>query len=333
MEVRSAMVESESIGLLPPIQVRFERFCSGPSFVFEEAPGDLIRASQTEVPIADRLEFDIVELEAVLSSCVYAAQDRKESGAYQSALSRDQLAALLFYAAPFSGNSFHALMNKELNSRRRLDAFLRIIWLIMQALKSCSPFDGRLIFRGMKAALPAGKYLPGHTVTWHQFSSCTADVSVQRQFLGQQGDRTLFEIELTTEDARSIAPYSHNPDEKEVLLQPNTRFEVTGVVDGGNGLTVIQLKELPCRDPILLLHEQLTMDPPVKLPKSSSNVSLTVEEPPVKQRRLNSSSSSSFSSSSSSPSSSSFTSTASSFSGCCRETGGDAAECRFLKVH
>ena len=394
MEERLAAVQSELLRPLPPIQAHFDGFRSRPSFTFEEAAKDLVRASRAEVSVADILKFDAAELDAVVSSCGDAARDRKKIREDPTVLSRDHIAALLFYTTPFSRNSVFAVMNKELSTRRRLDPFLRMIWLIMQAMKACSPFECRHVFRGMKAALPVGKYFTGRIITWYQFSSCTADISVQHQLLDHQGDRTLFQIELTTRDARNIAPYSFNPDEKEVLLQPNTRFEVTGVVDVGDGLTVINLKELPCRDAILVLDEQSTIVSHTQSQASSSSVTA---EPPIKQRRLDSTiqiprpSPSAISNSEletsklpvgaafvthksesagqmegwrcsactlmnnskdrccsscrtdrpvgASPQerilsskSSSFSSLSSAFTGCCRETGGDAAECRFLTV-
>ena len=95
--------------------------------------------------------------------------------------------------------------------------------------------------------------MSGREVTWFQFSSCTCDIQVEQseQFLGSTGTRTLFSIELTTGRARVISMFSLVPSEAEVLLPPNSRFKVLGQLDAGNGLVIIQLKELPSRDPIL----------------------------------------------------------------------------------
>jgi hypothetical protein len=71
------------------------------------------------------------------------------------------------------------------------------------------------------------------------------------QFCGSKGTRTLFSIELTTGRARVIAKFSLVPSEAEVLLPPNSRFKVLGQLDAGNGLVIVQLKELPSRDPII----------------------------------------------------------------------------------
>ena len=36
-----------------------------------------------------------------------------------------------------------------------------------------------------------------------------------------------------------------------MLLPPNSRFKVLGQLDAGNGLVIIQMKELPPKDPII----------------------------------------------------------------------------------
>ena len=122
----------------------------------------------------------------------------------------------------------------------------------MHAMALCDPYVGGNVYRGVKADLRA-QYANDREVTWFQFSSCTCDIEVEQseQFLGSSGTRTLFSIELTTGRARVITKFSLVPSEAEVLLPPNSRFKVLGQLDAGNGLVIIQLKELPSRDPIL----------------------------------------------------------------------------------
>jgi hypothetical protein len=108
------------------------------------------------------------------------------------------------------------------------------------------------VYRGVKADLSA-QYPKDREVTWFQFSSCTCDIQVEQseQFCGSSGTRTLFSIELTTGRARIITKFSLVPSEAEVLLPPNSRFKVVSQFDAGNGLIIIQLKELPPKDPII----------------------------------------------------------------------------------
>jgi hypothetical protein len=111
---------------------------------------------------------------------------------------------------------------------------------------------GGNVYRGVKADLRA-QYPKDRKVTWFQFSSCTRGIEVElsAQFCGSSGTRTLFSIELTTGRARSVTKVSLVPSEAEVLLPPNSRFIVLGQLNADNGLTIITLRELPSRDPIL----------------------------------------------------------------------------------
>jgi hypothetical protein len=121
----------------------------------------------------------------------------------------------------------------------------------MHALSLCPPFVERVVFRGVKDLSPDA-YKEGDIVTWCQFSSTAAAVKVQNSFLGQAGVRTLFTIELTTDRAREIHLYSDYPDEKEVLLPPNSRFVVVSVYAPGGGLVNVHLREVAPTDPILV---------------------------------------------------------------------------------
>ena len=71
------------------------------------------------------------------------------------------------------------------------------------------------------------------------------------QYLGIDGVRTEFHIRLMTNRARSIMHISASTDESELLLPPNTRFQVFDKSYRGNGLYIIGLHELPCLFPIL----------------------------------------------------------------------------------
>ena len=100
----------------------------------------------------------------------------------------------------------------------------------------------------------ASNYAKGRSLTWYQLSSCTFSIEVQTNptFLGDSGDRKLFAIELDDELHNPIiSDCSVFPSEDEVLLEPSTRVEVLSVFPAGNGLTIIQMKQLKPRDPII----------------------------------------------------------------------------------
>ena len=73
-------------------------------------------------------------------------------------------------------------------------------------------------------------------------SSTTSDVSVLENplFLGKSGDRTLFQI--NTSQAVDIAIFSKFGCEAELLLPPMA-LRITGLLNSGNGLTVITCED------------------------------------------------------------------------------------------
>lgn len=74
-----------------------------------------------------------------------------------------------------------------------------------------------------------------------------------KEFLGEFGPRTIFQIRLTSRRARYIANLSLLPHEAEVILPPNSRFLVIATLDLGNGLSLITLEEKLPEDPIMKL--------------------------------------------------------------------------------
>ena len=107
-----------------------------------------------------------------------------------------------------------------------------------------------MVHRGLKGALSIQQYVKGQEIFWHQISSCSPDLSVQEVFLGDQGPRLLLNIELTCGRARDISRYSVHREENEIILPPNSRFVVGGVLKQGD-LTVVNVTEVAPLDPIL----------------------------------------------------------------------------------
>jgi hypothetical protein len=179
----------------------------------------------------------------------------KKPGAVPSSLSASLIAALTLYLAElYNGDSPYSACNCALRAadRSQCKPFVPFIWFLLHAMAKCDRYDGANVFRGVKADLSA-EYPKDREITWCQFSSCTCDMQVEQseQFCGSSGTRTIFSIELTTGRARSITKFSPVPCEAEVLLPPNSRFRVLDQLDAGNGLVIIQLKELPPNDPIV----------------------------------------------------------------------------------
>ncbi len=208
---------------------------------------------------AGRNGFDADDLCSACQMCDDHARDVKlyqetQPGAVPSLLSMSLVAVLALYTAELAGLSPYSGCNDALRSadRSKCKPYVKFIWFLMHAMAKCDPYVGGNVYRGVKADLRA-QYPNEREVTWFQFSSCTCDIQVEQseQFCGSTGTRTLFSIELTTGRARVITKFSLVPSEAEVLLPPNSRFKVVSQFDAGNGLVIIQLKELPSRDPII----------------------------------------------------------------------------------
>ncbi|CAF3892411.1 unnamed protein product [Rotaria sp. Silwood1] len=92
-------------------------------------------------------------------------------------------------------------------------------------------------------------------------------------FFGKTGARTLFQIDSHT--GKNIKHHSFMPQEDEILLLPARQFEVKSCLDSGNGLHIIQIKEI---DPLYPLLEPVPIprliEPDKKNVKPSGNNSL-----------------------------------------------------------
>ena len=170
-------------------------------------------------------------------------------------LTDDELASILLYIIEWvpKENSFYIILNSTLQAANRslLKPWFLYLRLIMTSLAKLPSDSQRLIvYRGVKRDLSALSP-EGSTATWWGFSSCTTSIKVlnNEQFLGRTGTRTLFTIECHS--AKSIKLFSLFPDEEEVLLPPGRQFQVIGSLDQGNGLHIIQLKEIEPKFPLI----------------------------------------------------------------------------------
>jgi hypothetical protein len=105
------------------------------------------------------------------------------------------------------------------------------------------PSISRLAFRGVKLSL-SQEHPTGQKIVWWAFSSCTNSMKVLENgsFFGKTGVRTLFEIDCYS--GKNICQHSAFPNENEVLLLAATQFQIVSSLDTGDGLHIIQLKEI-----------------------------------------------------------------------------------------
>jgi hypothetical protein len=170
-------------------------------------------------------------------------------------LTDDEEASILLYMMEWQPRekSFYIILNKTLQAANQelLTPWFLYLRLVMTSFAKI-PFDSNrlTVFRGVKLDLSA-QYPQGSTVTWWGFSSCTTSLEVlsNERFLGKSGTRTLFSIDCHS--AKSIKQYSFYPEEEEVLLPPARQFQVIGCLNQGNGLHIIQLKEIQPKFPLI----------------------------------------------------------------------------------
>eukprot|EP01041_Mallomonas_annulata_P000603 gene603-biopygen289 len=169
----------------------------------------------------------------------------------------DEMAAIKMYTMPVEPptTALYYLLNKALREKNRdnIKPFVKILWLLMHALKKAPPCRSLVVYRGVKENL-SGQYIKGQKITWQGFTSTTTSLDVLSQdlFLGTTGQRTMFNIELTTGRARMISELSMLSGENEVLLPPSSRFEVNSVLKPTtDGLLIFHLREIVPIDPIL----------------------------------------------------------------------------------
>ena len=174
------------------------------------------------------------------------ARRKLQSGEDPHGLSAEEIGAIHMYTqdTPFYGALNGALRDKD---RERLKPFFAYLKLLLTALHKL-PRQRGTVYRGVKLAIAQlGIYAQGEELLWWGFSSTTTGLPVLEnpQFLGQDGDRTMFHIHLAPDSAAvDIRDYSAL-EEAEVLLAPGTFLRVEGVANLGGALHMVQLQQLP----------------------------------------------------------------------------------------
>ena len=154
-------------------------------------------------------------------------------------LTKQHAAYLNFYTHE---SPFYSVVNRLLreHDRRMLVPYKPFLKSFLSACY-CLPLQPKSVKRGVKMNLK-DDFEEGKEVTWWSITSTTDKVSVLQSgaFLGSKGDRTMFDI--SARSLVSIKEFSTLPEEEFILL-PGTILKVVGVLDAGNGLAMIQLRE------------------------------------------------------------------------------------------
>jgi hypothetical protein len=206
-------------------------------------------------PIQGYESFPLVSLEEAIKpliSIVPGVQDMVKTvrvyceNLKVNLLSIDESASIMIYTQEHypKEESFYHIFNHILRgeNRQKLKPWFPYLRLFMTSLSKL-PTQHRFLYRGVKRDLSA-RYLQGKTFVWWGFSSCTTSIKTleDEAFLGKTGTRTCFTIDCRS--GKDIKSYSMYPKEDEVLLPAGLHFQVTSCLDTGNGLHLIQLKEI-----------------------------------------------------------------------------------------
>ncbi|CAF1404591.1 unnamed protein product, partial [Didymodactylos carnosus] len=189
--------------------------------------------------------------------------DQPEDG-----LSSDESASIMLYSMEWAPTekSFYLILNSALRSenRQELIPWFSYLRLITTAFTKLPSTVSRTVYRGVKIDLRS-QYPKGKQFVWWGFSLCTARASILDHFLGKTGTRTIFNIDYDT--GKDIHKHSIFRNEDEVLLLAARNFEVIRSVNKGDGLHIIELKEIKPRFPLISL-------PPTPVPITYQNPTL-----------------------------------------------------------
>ncbi|CAF3972018.1 unnamed protein product [Rotaria sp. Silwood1] len=174
-------------------------------------------------------------------------------------LTEQESASIHLYTMEFDGGpSLYLLLNQSLRAENRgeLKPWFLFLKLFLTGLHKLPSYRGT-VWRGVRDVDLTSKYKAGTEFAWWGVSSCTTHVEVleKDQFLGKDGQRTLFSIECI--NGKSIAKHSYFKNtEKEIILMPGSYFQVTSQLNPAPGLHIIQLKEITAPMTLVKSHIQ-----------------------------------------------------------------------------
>ena len=158
------------------------------------------------------------------------------------AITPDESAAIGLYTMENVPNNVYTTLNQALRSEQhsRLRPWFFFLKLLLTALDKLPSKNG-LVWRGIRRDV-SNKYEIGAHIVWWGFSSCIESLSQTRQFVGKQGQRTIFSIQCI--NGKMIQEYSWHPIEGEILLMPGTYLKVKDKMNLADGLHIINLEEV-----------------------------------------------------------------------------------------
>jgi Ran GTPase-activating protein (RanGAP) involved in mRNA processing and transport len=193
----------------------------------------------------------------------------------QDNLTSDESGSIMLYTLEWEPVelSFYFILNSTLRSenRQKLKPWFLYLRLIIYALSKLPSIPSQTIYRAVKTNL-SKIIFKEKTFIWWAFSSCTSTIEVIKHFLGQNGPRTIINIE--SDSAKDISRHSFYQTENEILLFPARQFRIVSSIDIGNQLQIFQIKEI--QPPFPLIH----------IPETDSTIYSTSIYCPYQNQRL-----------------------------------------------
>jgi hypothetical protein len=200
------------------------------------------------VTLSAAVEVAAPAVGADLAAAVWAAArfaQRKFRDDNPHGLTVEEIGAIHLYTqeTPLYGALNTALRDQD---RERLKPFFAYLKLLLSALYKLPRVKG-MVYRGIKkSVLQLGNITQGDEVVWWGFSSSTTNLPVLEtsQFLGKDGDRTMFHIQLAPDTAAVEIHHYSALVEEEVLLPPGTLLRVESVTNPLPGFHVVVMQQL-----------------------------------------------------------------------------------------
>ena len=206
------------------------------------------------LPITGFEQIDLVSLKKavepltsilpkVQDHCWLALQNCEEPA---DELTQDESAAIVLYTMEWEPRAecLYVVLNATLRSKKRTESMLKPWFLYLKLIFTALiklPSKHYTLYRGVKLNL-SEQYPIGKKIAWWGFTSCTTHVHIIEQFLGNDGDRTMFIIDCST--GRDIRDHSFFETENEIVIPPGRYFEVIGTLKPAPNFHIVQLREI-----------------------------------------------------------------------------------------
>jgi len=162
-----------------------------------------------------------------------------------SKLTRDGIAAIHLYTMEWviKQSSLYYILNEKLREQNRdsLKFFFPYLKLLLSALENLPCATEKIIYRGVKGDF-SQEYKQGEFIIWWGFSSCTTSLQPVNDFVGDDGSRTIINIEYI--NGVKIKEFSSYKAEEEVLLPPGRYFKIESIMRQKD-LLIVHLQEYP----------------------------------------------------------------------------------------